>query len=127
MEVVTYTVQQGDTIFAIADKFQLEPETVLWGNFDTLADDPHLLKPGMELNILPVDGIYYEWKEGDDLNEVASRFGVRPKDIIDWPGNHLKAETLGDWSRPNIKPGTMLVIPGGQREFDIWNTPSHTP
>ena len=125
-EVITYTVQQGDTIFEIAAKFQLKPETILWGNYETLAGDPHLLKPGMELNILPVDGVYFEWKEGDNLNEVASQFGVRPEDIIDWPGNHLKAETLGDWSRPNIKPGAMLVIPGGRREFVTWSTPRLT-
>lgn len=126
-EVITYTVQLGDTIYDIAAKFQLEPETILWGNYATLADNPHLLKPGMELNILPVDGVYYEWKEGDDLNEVASRSGVQPEDIIDWPGNHLKAETLGDLSHPNIKPGTMLVIPGGRREFVAWSTPFLTP
>jgi len=126
-EVITYAVLKGDTIFDIAEKFQLKPETILWGNYASLADDPQLLKPGMELNILPVDGVYYEWKEGDDLNEVASHFGVRPEDIIDWPGNHLEAAALGDWSRPNIGPGTMLVIPGGRREFVNWGTPSLTP
>lgn len=126
-EVITYTVQPGDTIFDIAAKFQLEPETILWGNDATLADNPHLLKPGMELNILPVDGIYYEWKEGDDLNEVALRSGVQPEVIVDWPGNHLKAGTIGNWSHPNIQPGTMLVIPGGRREFVNWSTPPLPP
>jgi len=126
-EVITYTVQQGDTIFYIADKFQLEPVTILWGNYAILADNPHLLEPGMELNILPVNGVYYEWQEGDNLNEVASRTGVRPEDIIDWPGNHLEAQTLGDWSQPDIKPGTMLVIPDGRLEFVTLSTPFSTP
>jgi hypothetical protein len=116
-EVIKYIVQQGDTIFGIAEKFQLKPETILLGNYETLNDDPHDLRAGMELNILPVDGVYYEWQEGDDLNAVASQFGVLPEDIIDWPGNHLNPETLGDLSKPNIEPGTMLVIPGGSRYF----------
>jgi len=116
-EVITYTVKQYDTILGIAEKFQLQPETILWGNYETLADDPQVLRPGMELNILPVDGVYYEWQEGDDLNAVASRFGVQPEDIIDWPGNHLNPETLGDLSRPNLEPGTMLIIPGGRFEY----------
>ena len=124
-EVITYTVQQNDTIFGIAEKFQLKPETILWGNYATLADDPSILRPGMKINILPVDGAYYEWKEGDDLNAVASRLGVRPEDITDWPGNRLKSETQGDLSRPNIEPGTMLVIPGGRREFLPWSTPPY--
>ena len=53
MEVIRYTVQQGDSVFGIADHFGIKPETVLWGNYDVLNDDPHLLKPGQEL-VIPV-------------------------------------------------------------------------
>jgi len=31
-EVIKYTVVEGDTVFGIAEKFGLKPETVLWGN-----------------------------------------------------------------------------------------------
>jgi LysM repeat protein len=126
-EVITYTVQKGDTIFYIADAFGLKPETILLSNYNKLFDNPMTLAVGMELNILPVDGAYYEWQEGDDLNEVASRFGVQPEDILDWPGNHLDRDTIGDFTQPNIQPGTMLVIPGGQRAFQLWSTPPPTP
>jgi LysM repeat protein len=121
VSVIQYTVQPGDTVYGIAEKFHLKPETILWGNYEALAEDPHALTPGMKLYILPVDGVYYEWKEGDDLNEVASRFGVDPEVIIDWPGNHLNPATLGDLSNPNIKPGLKLVIPGGKIEFPSRN------
>jgi LysM repeat protein len=123
-EVIPYTVQQSDTIFRIAEKFQLKPETILWSNFEPHSYDQIILQPGMKLNILPVDGVYYEWKDGDDLNEVASQMGVQPEDIIDWPGNHLNLEALGDLSRPHIEPGTMLVIPGGHIDFVDWNAPT---
>ncbi len=123
-EVITYTVQPGDTIFDIAEKFNLKPETILWGNTETFEYYNIVLMPGIEINILPVDGAYYQWKEGDDLNVVASQLGVSPKDIIDWPGNHLNPNTLGDLSHPDIKPGTMLVVPGGHIVFPGW---SETP
>jgi hypothetical protein len=55
------------------------------------------------------------------LNGVTSYYGVTPEDIINWPGNHLNAATVGNWSDPNIKPGTMLVVPGGRREFVDWS------
>ncbi len=123
IEVTKYTVQPGDTIFGIAEKFGLKPQTILWGNYYTLLDDPHNLMPGQELNILPVDGTYYEWQEGDGLNGVAKFFGVTPEDIINFPGNHLDPETIGDYAHPNIEPGTWLIIPGGTREFVSWSAP----
>lgn len=123
MEVTKYTVKTGDTLFGIAEKFGLKPETILWGNQFVLGDNPHNLQPGQELNILPVDGTYHKWSAGDGLNGVAKFFGVTPEEIIDFPGNHLNPDTIGDWSHPNIEPGTWLVIPGGKREFVSWSAP----
>jgi len=122
-ELTTYEVQEGDTIFGISEKFGLEPETILWGNYNILQDNPHALQPGQELNILPVNGTYYEWQDGDGLNGVASFFGVTPEDIINYPGNHLDPATIGDMARPNIAPGTMLIVPNGRREFVSWSAP----
>ncbi len=45
-EITTYTVEDGDTVFGIAEKFGLEPQTILWGNYEILLDDPHSLRPG---------------------------------------------------------------------------------
>ena len=125
-EVITYTVEKGDTIFGIAEKFGLIPETILWGNYYTLADDPHRLTPGQELFILPVNGTYHKWSEGEGLNGVAGGYNVTPEDIINWAGNHLDPNTIGNWSHPNIEPGTMLVVPGGHRAFVTWSAPRIT-
>jgi hypothetical protein len=125
-DVVPYTVVAGDTIFGIAGRFNLNPETVLWGNYYTLYDNPHLLQPGMELNILPVDGVYHKWSAGEGLNGVAEYYGVQPADIVSWPGNHLNLAEVGSFAAPNIEPGTMLVVPGGRREFTSWITPRIT-
>jgi murein DD-endopeptidase MepM/ murein hydrolase activator NlpD len=122
-DVEKYIVLKGDTVFGIAEKFGLKPETVLWANYYTLLDDPHALKPGQELNILPVDGTYHEWQQGEGLNGIAKYYGVKPEDIIDFPANNLDASAIGDFANPNIKPGTWLVIPGGHREFISWSAP----
>jgi len=121
--VIKYIVQKGDTVTSIAEKFNLRPSTILWANPYTLADNPHMVVEGMELNILPVDGVYYDWHDGDGLNGVAEVYGVTPEDIINYPGNGLDPATIGDYSHPNIAPGTWLIVPGGSREFTNWSAP----
>lgn len=123
-DVTIYTVEQGDTLFGIAEKFGLKPETILWGNQFVLGDNPHNLRPEQELNILPVDGTYYRWSAGDGLNGVADFFGVKPEDIVNYPGNHLDPDQIGDYAAPSIEPGTWLIIPGGTREFVTWSAPA---
>ncbi len=125
-DVTQYTVETGDSIFSIAEKFNLKPESILWGNRYTLGDDPHFIVPGQTLNILPVDGVYHQWSAGEGLNGVASFYNVSPEDIINWPGNNLDANTIGDYANPNIPPDTMLVIPDGQGIFTDWRTPRIT-
>jgi murein DD-endopeptidase MepM/ murein hydrolase activator NlpD len=123
VDLLTYTVKQGDTVFGIAEKFGLKPETILWGNQFVLGDNPHNLKPGQELKILPVDGALHRWSAGDGLNGVAKFFSVDPEAIVDWPGNEIDPTMVGDFSNPNIEPGTWLIIPDGQREFVSWSAP----
>ncbi|MGD0174049.1 MAG: peptidoglycan DD-metalloendopeptidase family protein [Anaerolineales bacterium] len=120
-DVITYTVQSGDYLFAIADKFKIRPETILWSNYAVLKDNPELIFAGQVLNILPVDGLYYQWQAGDRLDTVAGTYGVTPEDIILWPGNYL-SPTI-DIQNPDIPPGTWLVVPGGHRAFKEWEMP----
>jgi murein DD-endopeptidase MepM/ murein hydrolase activator NlpD len=122
-EIIKYKVVEGDTIFGIAENFGLEPRTVLWGNYYVLLDDPHALKAGQELNILPVNGTYHEWQQGEGLNGVAKYYGVTPEDIINYPANGLSMDTIGDFAAPNIQPGTWLIVPNGRREFISWSAP----
>jgi murein DD-endopeptidase MepM/ murein hydrolase activator NlpD len=122
-EITMYTVQEGDTVFGVAEKFGLEPQTILWGNYNILLDDPHSLKPGQELTILPVDGVYWEWLGGIAFGDWAKYYGVDAADIIEFPGNHLDPNTVGDFQNASIKTGTWLIIPGGKREFVNWSAP----
>ncbi len=122
-EIITYTVKKGDTIFDIAAMFGLKPETILWGNYETLADNPELIHEGDVLNIMPQDGTYHKWSAGEGLNGVAHGYDVTPDVIVNWSGNHLDPATLGDYSHPNIEAGTMLFVPGGHRDFVTWSAP----
>ena len=124
-EVITYTVNTGDTLFSIAYNYSLKPETLLWGNSDTLDDNPHLLKPNQVLRVLPVDGIYYQWKEGNRLSTVAAEFKVESSSIINYPGNNFDL-TQVDADGANIEPDSWLIIPGGWRPIKDWGPPAIT-
>lgn len=117
-EVQEYTVDTGDSVFAIASAFGLKPESILWANYDALNDNPDQISLGMKLKIPPADGVLYEWQEGDTLKGVAERFEAKVDDIISWSGNHV------DLINPTIEPGTVVMIPGGHREFRQWVVPT---
>lgn len=117
-EVMTYTVQSGDTLFGIAQRFNLQPETILWGNYFTLKDDPHLLRPAQVLNILPVDGTSHFVTEGNTVEQIAKFYRVTAEAIVNWPGNGIDA------GQPQLIPNTSIVVPGGARELQTWVLPS---
>ncbi|MBI3159603.1 MAG: peptidoglycan DD-metalloendopeptidase family protein [Chloroflexi bacterium] len=122
VEVTIYVVQAGDSLFSIAEQYGLQPETLLWGNQETLQDNYNFLRVGQELNILPTDGVYYEYNAGESLRTIARFFGVAPEAIVEYPGNRLDPyETNLD--SPGLQDGAWLIVPGGERELVDWGPP----
>jgi murein DD-endopeptidase MepM/ murein hydrolase activator NlpD len=112
-EPTIYRISRGDSMWGIADEFKLKSESILFANPE-MDDNPHNLRPGMELKIPPVDGLYYEWKDGDTFESVAEKFDAKADDIINFPGNKI------DLTDPKVEPGTTVMIPGGSRELRNW-------
>ena len=115
---VEYTVEKGDSVFGIAKAYSIKPETLLWANYDQLQDSPDSIRVGQVLKIPPVDGVYYQWKEGDTLQSIADKFSANADDILNWPGNNI------DLTAPDIKPDSYVMVPGGHREFVQWIIPT---
>ena len=118
IRAIQHVVQSNDSLFALADRFDLEPESILWSNYDLLQDNPHSLRPGMELVIPPIDGILYEWQEGDNIDGVATNLRTEPEKILNWIGNDL------DLINPIFKPGLLVMVPDGKRDFQQWIIPT---
>jgi murein DD-endopeptidase MepM/ murein hydrolase activator NlpD len=116
-ESIMYRVSRGDAMLSIAEQFKLKSESILYVNTQ-LEDNPHNLKPGMELTIPPVDGLYYTWKDGDTFESVAEKFETTVDEIINFPGNRV------DLTDPKIENGAIVMIPGGSRALQNWLIPS---
>lgn len=113
--IIKYTIEEGDSIFGLAKKFNLNPYTILWANYKYFNDDPTtILRIGALLTIPPTDGILYTWKEGDDLVKIADKYDASKTQIVSWPSNHL------DITDPVISPDSFVMIPGGTREMKSW-------
>lgn len=118
-EVITHTVQQDETLWTIAAQYNLAPETVAWSNREAIQDAPWLIRPGLQLFILPVNGIYHTVREGDTPQNIAETYGVDPSVLYnEW--NDLEE---GD----ALEEGQLLVVPNGQDEEIAWEPPQPAP
>lgn len=103
-KILNYTVQRGDTVSTIAQKFGISTDTVKWEN--NLSSDS--LTVGDELRILPVSGVNVKVLPGDTVYTIAKRYNTNPQQIVDWPFN--------DFANPetfSLVTGQNLIVPDG--------------
>ena len=113
-EVIEYQVVEGDTIFTIAERYGLTPESIAWANDRSIIGG---LRPGRMINILPVDGVYHTVPAAKTIQQIADEFHVDPYAIIDSEFNTL----FGATPDTELPSGTQVVVPGGSAEQLNWN------
>ncbi len=106
-KVLTYIVQDGDTLWSIAAQFGLDLDTLRWSN-PALERNPDVLAIGTELIILPVQGVYHIVSPEDTLASIAAQYGVAETDISNYPPNGL-------YPPYKLKTGQGLIVPFGRK------------
>ncbi|MCR4256587.1 MAG: LysM peptidoglycan-binding domain-containing M23 family metallopeptidase [Candidatus Uhrbacteria bacterium] len=99
--IENYTVQSGDTIGTIAQRFGVDIGTVIWANGLTTRS---VIRPGTVLKILPVSGVLHTVKKGDTLGKIASTYDANVEKIV---------ETNRMASAESLRLGEELIVPGG--------------
>ena len=104
--VTEYKVKSGDSLWSIGKRFNLKPETILWGN-DWLSN-VGVLQIDDTLKILPVDGVLHTVREGDTLEKLQILHGTPAEEIFEYPGNNFDLT-----QPPKLTVGQQIIIPNG--------------
>lgn len=99
--IISYKVEEGDSVESIADMFGISSDTVKWAN----SIKNNKINPGDELLILPTTGVLYYVERNDSLGVIAQKHKAKVEDIMSF--NQIEDEKT-------IKPGDSLIIPDGQ-------------
>lgn len=104
--VITYTVKKNDNLRSIAERFGLSENTIIWSNDRFYVN---AMRIGLELNILPVDGVYHHVQQPQSIADIAAEYEVNPYAIIDSEYNTL----FGAVPQTILPEGLWVVVPGG--------------
>lgn len=103
-KIIIYTVEKGDTLSTIAQKFGISTETIRWAN-DLKGDS---IAIGDELKILPVTGIFHKVSKGESVYTIAKKYDTNPQQIVDFPFN-----TFANPETFSLVEGQILIVPDG--------------
>ncbi len=100
--IAEYAVEEGDSLWSIADKFGISLDTILWANG---LNKNSIVRPGQKLIILPVSGVIHHVKSGDTVSGIAKTYKGKTEEIIAF--NNLSGE--GD-----VFIGDIIIVPEGK-------------
>ncbi|HYG59036.1 MAG TPA: PQQ-binding-like beta-propeller repeat protein, partial [Symbiobacteriaceae bacterium] len=121
--MVFYFVQRGETLYAIAKRYQTTVHAIVVAN---RLEDPNAICPGQALVIPrpgevpspPPGGIVHLVRAGETVFQLAAKFGTTPNEILQ--ANQIAHPEF-------ILPGQQLVIPERMEAGDDWPMFGRTP
>jgi surface antigen len=102
-DIQSYAVQPGDTLSAIAGKFNITTATLKWAND---LGDADMVKPGQSLTILPVSGLLYTVRDGDTADTLAASYSANAAQILSFNNAEVKG----------LNAGMKIIIPDGVKQ-----------
>ncbi len=103
-QIITYRVEQGDTLSTVAEKFGVSVNSIKWAN-DLKKDSLSLQQ---ELKIPPVSGIVHKVREGETIYSIAKKYQTEPQKILNFPFNDF-----ADLDSFALNVGQTLIVPDG--------------
>lgn len=101
-QIITYVVQEGDTLSQISKDFGISINSLIWANNLKSSD---YLTPGQELKIPPVSGVIHLVKNGDTVESIANKYSADKTKIIEFNGLPKDG---------SLTVGQEIIIPDGK-------------
>lgn len=104
-EIISYTVQTGDTLSGIASRFGISQNTIIWANnLNRTA-----IRPGQELIILPISGLFHLVEREDSIEKIANRYQAEVEEIL----------AFNEINKNELREGDIIIIPGGKKRRPV--------
>ncbi len=103
-----YEVQEGDTVYGIAERFGIGIDYILWNNVDVI-EEADSLEIGARLQIPGVEGIIHSARLGDTVWDLAVAYDSTTEAIVEFEANGFEGNA------DNLQIGALILIPDGRR------------
>ena len=100
--IIKRTIAKEDTLSTMAHYYELSLEALAYAN--SISEEDEKLPIGRELLIPPGEGALYKVKDGDTVEDLASRFKVDPAVIMSYNRAYFEPE--------RIAVGQLIFVPG---------------
>ncbi len=105
-EIFEYKVEPGETMSAVAKKFGVDVDSIMWLNKGV---EEKKLKAGTLLKIPPVTGVVHMVKSGETIYSISKKYNVSAQAIVDFPFNEFtNDETFA------LAIGQTVIVPDGE-------------
>jgi murein DD-endopeptidase MepM/ murein hydrolase activator NlpD/transposase-like protein len=102
LSITAYIVKNGDTLWSISGRFDLDLDTIIGSN---KLKDINSLKPGSTLRIPNQDGIFVRVSRNDTVSKLADKYGSSKEAIL--IANSMSSES-------GLILGQEIFLPGGK-------------
>lgn len=113
--IYEYTVQPGDTVSSIAEKFGVSQDTIRWQNNLKSKDS---IRAGQTLQILPVTGVIHKVQKGDTVYSIARKYDASTQAIVDFPYNTFTNDETFE-----LAIGQTIIVPDGIKPAEVLWSP----
>lgn len=96
-DIQEHTVQEGETVDTLAEKYEISKDTIKWAN--NLTGDA--IEAGKVVKILPTDGVSYTVKPEDSIEKIAEKYKVSPERLV----------LYNDLELTGVKEGDSIILP----------------